>query len=249
MRLRSERGRPGHRVRRRSLRRRGRHAGRRRHGRSRVRLRRGRYGLGRRRRRGGEWRGREHGRREHGRGRIEGGRVGGRGGSTIIWSQMRRVRELLRVRARDGLVERGAHGDVVRQIGRQSTVEVGRARLQVRRETPVLVGQVVVLLLVHLLVDDILLRHAQGPTRPSLVDLRRSTCRLDSSFETAVAASRRRDVGAGPVSGEILCGSSQLVSPFLILLVGSLRLDGLWRDRDGPLRRHGQCRDSSLIVG
>ncbi len=249
MRLRSERGRTGHWVRRRSLRRCGRHARRRRNRRSRIRLWRRRYGLGLGRRGRRELRGREHGRRKHGRGRIEGGRIGRRGCSAIMWGQMRRVRKLLRVRAGDGLVEGSAHGDVVGQIGRQSSVEVGRARLQMRRETTVLVRQIVVLLLVHLLVDDILLGHAQRPTRSSLVDLGRSSRRLDSGFEAAVAASRCRDVGAGPVSGGVLGRSSRVVSPFLILLVRALRLDGLGGDRDGPLRRHGQCRDSSLIVG
>ena len=67
---------------------------------------------------------------------------------------------LLGVGVGDGLVEGAPHCNVVCEIGGQASVEV-RPVLKMRGETSVLHGQVVILLLVHLLVDDILFRDTQ----------------------------------------------------------------------------------------
>ena len=116
-------------------------------------------------------------RRQHRRGKHAG----------LIVGKARGVRILLCVRGRDGLVEGGPHGDVVRQVGGQPSIEVGRAGLEMGGETTILIWQVVVFLLVHLLVDDVLLRDPQRSTGTTLVDLRRSTSGLDPSLEAAVA--------------------------------------------------------------
>lgn len=84
--------------------------------------------------------------------------------------EIRGIRILLCVRVGDCLVQSTPHSDVVREIGSQSAVEVGRTGLQMSREAAVLHGKVIVLFLVHLLVDDILLGNLQGPARPSFVD-------------------------------------------------------------------------------
>jgi hypothetical protein len=70
------------------------------------------------------------------------------------------------------------------------------------------VRQVVVLLLVHLLVDDILLGDAQRAARAALVDLGGAAGGLDAGFEGAVGATRGGNIGA-----------------FLVFFVGALRLE------------------------
>lgn len=56
-------------------------------------------------------------------------------------------------------------------------------------EASVLHGQVIVLLFVHLFVDDVLLSDAQRTAGSPFVDLRGSAGRFDAGFEAAVAAS------------------------------------------------------------
>ena len=75
-------------------------------------------------------------------------------------SEVRSIRILLSVRVGDGLIECGPHGDVVREVGGQATVEIGGACLKMGSESSVLHWQIVVFFLVHLLVDDILLGNA-----------------------------------------------------------------------------------------
>lgn len=69
------------------------------------------------------------------------------------------------------LAESSTHGDVIGKIRSQSTVEVGVGSLEMSCEATVLHGQVVVLLLVHLLVDNVLLGHTKRSACASLVDL------------------------------------------------------------------------------
>lgn len=58
----------------------------------------------------------------------------------------------------DGLTKGGTHGNVLGQVGGEAAVKIWRpGGAEVRGETAVVQWQVVVLLLVHLLVDDILL--------------------------------------------------------------------------------------------
>lgn len=83
---------------------------------------------------------------------------------------------------RDRLTECAAHGDVVGEVGSETTIEVGVLGLQVCSETTVLHGQVVIFFLVHLLVDNILLCDAERPACAALVNLRRATSRLDAGF-------------------------------------------------------------------
>lgn len=72
-----------------------------------------------------------------------------------LWS----IRVLLRIGVGDGLVERASHRDVVGEICGQSSIEVRGSGLKMGGESSVLERKVVILLLVHLFVDDILLRH------------------------------------------------------------------------------------------
>ncbi|KAG9991652.1 hypothetical protein KCU98_g195, partial [Aureobasidium melanogenum] len=60
-------------------------------------------------------------------------------------------------------------------------------------EATVLHGQVVVLLLVHLFVDNVLLSYAKRSSCASLVNLRSATSRLDSGLETTITAARSSD--------------------------------------------------------
>jgi len=111
----------------------------------------------------------QHGRREHGHGGV---------------GKAARVVVLLRIR----VGQRASHGDLRREVFGEPAVEVGRAGLQMGRQTLVLHGQVVVLLLVHLLVDDVLLRDAQRPPGAFAVDVGRALGGLEARFQTAVAS-------------------------------------------------------------
>ena len=66
-------------------------------------------------------------------------------------------------------------GNVVVQL----LVEHDGGSVQMGIETLVLSRQIIILFFVHLLVDDILLSHAQGTAGALLVDLRSSTRRLN----------------------------------------------------------------------
>lgn len=65
--------------------------------------------------------------------------------------------ELLMVRCVYHLLDCTPHCYLIRQIRRQSTIEVGRACLKVGSQSTILHGKIIVFLLVHLLVDDVLL--------------------------------------------------------------------------------------------
>lgn len=108
-----------------------------------------------------------------------------------LWS----VRVLLSIGIGDGLIQGAPHGDVVRQVRGQSAVEVCRPGLEMGGESSVLEREVVILLFVHLLIDDILLRHPQRATCASFVDLGCSPRRLDSGLETSIAPPRGSNVG------------------------------------------------------
>ena len=69
-----------------------------------------------------------------------------------LWS----VGVLLGIGVGNSLVEGTSHGDMVGEIGRQSSVEVGRTGLKMSGEPPVLHGQIIIFFLVHLLVDHVL---------------------------------------------------------------------------------------------
>ncbi len=159
---------------------------------------------------------------------------------------MRSVRILLCVCIGDGLVERAPHSHMIRQIGGQPPVEVGRARLQVGREASVLHRQVIVLFFVHLFVHDILLGDTQRAAGAALVNLRRPSSRLHTRFEASIAPSRSGDVRSTQPSAACLRQSSPTSAPFLVLFMCPFRLDGLCR-RDRALRRHdrkqfgGEC--------
>lgn len=88
----------------------------------------------------------------------------------------------------NGLVEGTSHGDMVGQIGGEASIEVRRASLQVGGKPTILHGKIVVFFLVHLFIDHILLRDSQGASGTTFVDLRGSTSRLDSCFETAITS-------------------------------------------------------------
>jgi hypothetical protein len=79
--------------------------------------------------------------------------------------------------------------------------------LQMGREPPVMQGHIVVLLFVHLLVEDILFGYTQSSTRTALVNLGGSTSRFNSRLQAPIAPSRCSDICA-----------------FLILLMSALGL-------------------------
>ena len=60
----------------------------------------------------------------------------------------------------NGLVKGAPHSDMVREIGGQPAIEVGRASLKMRGESPVPQWHIIIFFLVHLFVDDILLGHS-----------------------------------------------------------------------------------------
>ncbi len=71
--------------------------------------------------------------------------------------ELRSIRVLLSIGISDGLVESSPHSYVVREICRQSSVEIGGTSLEMGCETSILHRQVIVFFLVHLFVDHILL--------------------------------------------------------------------------------------------
>jgi hypothetical protein len=85
---------------------------------------------------------------------------------------------------------------VVGQVCSQSTVEVGVGSLEMSCEATVLHRQVIVLLLIHLFVDDVLLGDTERSACASLVDLGSTAGRLDSGFETTVTATRGSDISS-----------------------------------------------------
>lgn len=115
--------------------------------------------------------------------------------------------KLLSIRIMDTLLESSSHGNIVGEIGGQSVVELRVGCLKMSSETSVLGWKVIVLFLVHLLVDNILLGHAERASCATFVDLGSSSSRLNASFQTSVTATR--------------CSN---VSSLLVLLVGALSL-------------------------
>lgn len=90
--------------------------------------------------------------------------------------ELRSIRVLLGVRVSDGLVQGSPHSYVIRKICRQASVEIGRARLEMGCESPILHGQVVIFFFVHFFVDDILLGDPQRTAGASFVYFGCSTC-------------------------------------------------------------------------
>ena len=157
-----------------------------------------------------------------------------------------RIRILLGVGADDGLIQRASHSDVIGQIGRQASIEIGRSGLQVAGQAAIGQGQVVILLLVHFFVDDVLLGDAEGAAGAALVDFRCSSGRLDSRLETSIAAAGGGNVRSvvslartihrhHRISSPALEGRHQPLLVFFMCSFGLERL-GRW---DGPLGRHG----------
>lgn len=100
----------------------------------------------------------------------------GRRIAVLVMCELRSIGVLLSVRVGDGVIHGASHGDLVGQVGVESPVEVDGSGLKMGSEPAILHGQVVVFLLIHLLVDNILLGHAQRAACASLVDFRCSTC-------------------------------------------------------------------------
>ena len=96
-----------------------------------------------------------------------------------------------------GLIECAPHGNVIREIRRESAIEICRAGLKMGREPPIPHGQIIVFFFVHLLVDDILLRHPKRPARPPLMDLGCASSRFDSCFQAPIASPRRSNISSG----------------------------------------------------
>ena len=69
------------------------------------------------------------------------------------------VRILLGIGVGDGLVQSTSHGNMVREVCRQPSVEVSGTGLQMSGQSSVLHWEVVILFLVHFLVDHVLLGH------------------------------------------------------------------------------------------
>ena len=107
-----------------------------------------------------------------------------------------RIGILLSIGSSNGLVKCRPHGHMIGQVGGQTTVEIGRTGLEVSGQMTILEGKVVILLLVHLLVDDILFGHSQRSTGATLVDLRRSSSRLDAGLQTSIISSRGGNISA-----------------------------------------------------
>jgi hypothetical protein len=88
----------------------------------------------------------------------------------------------LPVRIIHGLVEGCPHRYMVTQVCTQAPVEVGTTCLQMGRQATVLVWQIIVLLLVHLLIDDIFFRDSQTTACSAEVDLGSPSGGLDTCF-------------------------------------------------------------------
>ena len=155
----------------------------------------------------------------------------------LVMSELRSVRILLCVGIGDGLIKRTPHGDMVGKIGRQSSVKVCRTCLEVRRESPILHGEVVVFLFVHFFVDNILLSNAQGATSTSLVNFRCSSCRLNPSLETSITSPGSSDVSSIQLSADGRQAPVVADIPLLVFFVRPLGLEHL-RRRNGSLSRH-----------
>lgn len=128
-----------------------------------------------------------------------------------------------------GIVQRRTHGDLAGEMGDESAVEVGGIAGEMGGELAVLAGEVVVLLLVHLLVDDIGLGNAEGAAGAALVDLRGASSRLNAGLERAVTPSRCSNVCTLDelLVVKLVNFNSDIDGPLLVLLVASLGLDGL----------------------
>ena len=108
--------------------------------------------------------------------------------------------------ARELLVKEHVSDAVLcRDVVVQLAVEQPRGRLQMGIQPLVLGGQVIILLFVHLLVDDILLGDTQCTAGTLLVDLRSATGRLNAGLQAAVTSARSSDVGTGGASARRLC--------------------------------------------
>jgi hypothetical protein len=88
-----------------------------------------------------------------------------------------------------GVMHGSPHSDLGRNVVAQPPPELHGGGVEMGRESLVLHWEIVLLLFVHLLVDHILLRHAEGAARPLLVDFGRPLCRLHPRLQAPVASS------------------------------------------------------------
>lgn len=86
------------------------------------------------------------------------------------------------------------HTVLGRNVIVQLLVEHDGSRVQMGIETLVLSGKVIILLFIHFLVDNILLRDAQSTTSSLLVNFRSSTRRFNARLQTTVTATRSSDI-------------------------------------------------------
>ena len=86
-------------------------------------------------------------------------------------SELGCARVLLGVGLRDHLINRSPDGDLIGQVGSKSSIKVCRTCLQMGSEPSILQWKVIVLLFVHLFIDNILLGHSERTAGSSLVYL------------------------------------------------------------------------------
>lgn len=105
----------------------------------------------------------------------------------------------------------GSHRCLRGDVGIDSVVHGRRIRLEVGGQVLVLAGQVILLLFVHLLLDDNLFGDLEASARSAAVNLRRHSRGLHTSFQATVGTPRSGDV----------CS-------LLVLFVGPLSLWSSW---------------------
>src|SRR3569833_3218010 len=122
------------------------------------------------------------------------------------------------------LVGKAAQGNVGREIGVDSAVELGRDGAQMVGHQAVGTGRVVLLLLIHLFFHDDLLGYLEALAGALLVDIGSHACRLHPRLNTPVGSAR----------GGYVCS-------LLVLLMRPLRL-GVPHGRVSPERTYESKR-------
>lgn len=130
----------------------------------------------------------------------------------------------------------GPHG--TQKIGVESSVENVGGACDVGLQSAVLGWKVVILLFVHFFIDDILFGDAKTSASSFLVNLRCTSRRFNTSFQTAITAARSSNVGSVNPLDDVLLVTVSSSAPLLVLFVSSLCLNRSARTDGGSQWRH-----------